>query len=77
MCTNDHDDHLVFTTAQQDLVLIARLSQGTHNGLELNDTLCLRLNYLLEEWLVLHEMHYAHLPDLCCQMLRRCNGQWL
>ena len=77
MYTNLHDDHLVFTTAQQDLVFIAGAMQCTHNGLELNNTLCILLIYLLEDGLELHEMQYAHLPESCCQMPTNYDGPWL
>ena len=77
MHTDLHNDHLVFTTAQQYIVIIAEAMQCTHNGLELKNTWCILLNYLLEDGLELHEMQYAHLPELCCQMLTKSDGQWL
>ena len=77
MYTNFHDDLLVFTTAQQDRVLIAQLSQGTVHGLELDDTTCIMMDNGLKEWLGLDQMPYVNLPELGCQMLPKYNGQWL
>ena len=77
MLTNLHSDICVSVWAQQYLGFIAEALQCTHNHIELNNTLCILLNYLLEEWSELHEMQYAHLPPTCCQMLTKCHGQWL
>ena len=77
MHTKLHNDHLAFTTAQQYLGFAAGAMQCTRNGLELNTMLCMILNYLLEDGLELHEMHHAHMPELCCQMLTKYDGHWL
>ena len=77
MYTNFRDDLLVFTTAQQDRVLIAQLSQGAVHGLELDDTMSIMMDNGLKEWLELNRMQYVNLPELGCQVLPKYNGQWL
>ena len=64
MYTNLHDDLLVFPNAQQDLVLVAQLSQGTVHGTELDDTMWIMLGNALNKWSELHQMQYVHLPEL-------------
>ena len=77
MHTNLHNASCVFVGAQRHLVFIAEAMQCTHNGLESTNTLCMTLNYLLEEGLELREMQYAHIPEACCRILTKYYGQWL
>ena len=63
--------------AQQYHVFIAEAMQCTHNALELNNTLRIILNHLLEERRERHEMQYTRLPETRCQRLANFYGQWL
>ena len=64
MHTNLHNGECVFVGAKQYRVSIVEAMQCTHNHIELNNTLCILLHYLLEEGRELHGMQYAPLNVL-------------